>query len=381
MPPDRPPHRAHPHPYAREAESAAASPSRPAPTPHSTAHSSTTSPNGSRSLIPTTPLYPLLSQIRIHILPTKLDGQLPTTYARVEALGGIISPAADASIIVTVLRGRPRLLKVLGSAQLVDSRWIVGLEWVTRAYDAVVAYHDALDKAGLKGDEEATEVSKPALNHAPLQQPYIPPPLVPSREAYAIPSTGTAVRNPPAELPVISDAEDATTMDTRDLAPFPVDIDLRDIPNRAVQRCSPLTCVNQDIVSLSTPCARDRCGGLIVYVQIDAIKPIYQLREYDDPDQRNSNVLSYKRSMSVSLCARVHTMNENAFAEFSSNVDPKMWASAKRANRRPPLRCSSLLFSQKPFPGGSNPERKPCSYQTSAPKSPNECVNPSLFAT
>jgi hypothetical protein len=35
--------------------------------------------------------------------------------------------------------------------------------------------------------------------------------------------------------------------------------------------------------------------------QIDAIKPIYQMREYDDPDQRNSNVLSYKRSMSVSL--------------------------------------------------------------------------------
>ena len=146
------------------------------------------------------------------------------------------------------------MLKVLGSAQLVDSRWIVRLEWVTRAYDAVLAYHDALDKAGFKrdGDEEASEVSKPALNHAPIQRPYIPAPLVPSREAYAIPSTGTAVRNPPAEPPVISDAEDAaaTTTDPRDLAPFPADIDLRDIPNRAVQRCSPLTCVNQDIVSL-----------------------------------------------------------------------------------------------------------------------------------
>jgi hypothetical protein len=34
--------------------------------------------------------------------------------------------------------------------------------------------------------------------------------------------------------------------------------------------------------------------------QIDAIKPIYQMREYDDPEQKNSNVLSYKRSMSVS---------------------------------------------------------------------------------
>lgn len=36
-------------------------------------------------------------------------------------------------------------------------------------------------------------------------------------------------------------------------------------------------------------------------LQIEAIRPIYLMREFDDPDQKNSNVLSYKRSMSVSL--------------------------------------------------------------------------------
>lgn len=33
------------------------------------------------------------------------------------------------------------------------------------------------------------------------------------------------------------------------------------------------------------------------------------MREYDDPEQRNSNVLSYKRSMSVSPSAAEFGMN------------------------------------------------------------------------
>lgn len=34
--------------------------------------------------------------------------------------------------------------------------------------------------------------------------------------------------------------------------------------------------------------------------EIDAIKPIYMEREFEEPGQSNSNVLSYRRSMSVS---------------------------------------------------------------------------------
>lgn len=247
MPPDRPPHRDHPHPYARPA-----APERPGPVPHPTVRSSDASlDQGSRLEIPNEPpLFPLLSRIRIHILPTKLDGELPTMYAHVESLGGIISPAQDAEIIVTALRGRPRLIKVLGSAALVDSRWILSLAWVKSAYQAAVAYAEALAEKGLTGWEEDEEGSRPAAGLAPIVRAYVAQPSVPAREEFAIPGTGVQVRNPPEEVPVISDAQDEETEHpTGDLEPFPVDIDLRDIPNRAVQRCSPLTCVNQDIVS------------------------------------------------------------------------------------------------------------------------------------
>ena len=39
----------------------------------------------------------------------------------------------------------------------------------------------------------------------------------------------------------------------------------------------------------------------LAHVQVDAIKPIYDEREYEENQQKNSNVLSYRRSMSVSL--------------------------------------------------------------------------------
>lgn len=33
--------------------------------------------------------------------------------------------------------------------------------------------------------------------------------------------------------------------------------------------------------------------------QLDAIKPIYEGREFEETQQKNSNILSYRRSMSV----------------------------------------------------------------------------------
>ena len=70
--------------------------------------------------------------------------------------------------------------------------------------------------------------------------------------------------------------------DLPDLEPFPGDVKLSDIPKRCVERASPLVCVNQDI--------------------IDAIKPIYEDREFEELAQKNSNILSYRRSMSVRTC-------------------------------------------------------------------------------
>jgi DNA polymerase mu len=253
MPADRTAHHNHAHPYARPATPAeSAHVTRPPPVPHPTVHSSDASVNGSKhdTIQQEAPLYPLLSRIRIHILPTKLDGELPKMYACVEQLGGIISPVDDAEIIVTALRGRPRLIKVLGSSALIDSGWIVSLSWIKSAYDAAVTYRDTLAKEGLTGDEEEDHASKPSSGVPPVQRPYVPPPTVPSREEFAIPGTGADVRGLKPEVPVISDAQDEEEENPADLKPFPMDIDLRDIANRAVQRCSPLICVNQDIVSL-----------------------------------------------------------------------------------------------------------------------------------
>lgn len=249
MPADRTAHHSHAHPYARPATPAESSSiTRPPPVPHPTIHSSE---NGSKhdTFQQDAPLYPLLSRIRIHILPTKLDGQLPTMYAYVEQLGGIISPVDDAELIITALRGRPRLIKVLGSAALIDTRWIVSLSWIKSAYEAAVAYRDALAREGLTGDEEEDHASRPSSGVSPAQRPYVPPPRVPPREEHAILGTGADVRGLKMEVPVISDAQDEEDENPADLKPFPVDIELRDIPNRAVQRCSPLICVNQDIVS------------------------------------------------------------------------------------------------------------------------------------
>lgn len=75
----------------------------------------------------------------------------------------------------------------------------------------------------------------------------------------------------------------------RDMSPLPDDIDFRELPKRCVERPCPLVCINQDIVRAAFANAD----------QIDAIRPIYEDREFEELAQKNSNVLSYRRSMSV----------------------------------------------------------------------------------
>lgn len=74
--------------------------------------------------------------------------------------------------------------------------------------------------------------------------------------------------------------------------------------------------------------------------QIDAIKPIYQMREYDDPEQKNSNVLSYKRSMSVS--SRLPDGVASGLTLVWPLIDPEMFViPASRKERRHPNHDSS----------------------------------------
>ncbi|KAJ9125675.1 hypothetical protein QFC22_000637 [Naganishia vaughanmartiniae] len=334
MPPDRP-HTDKPrlNVYARPESKASAPtttansiPHRPPPVPYPTGHSSSSAseiqgadssssfahtpaqpfayPTPSAETIGTIPLYPLLSRIRIHVVPTKLDDQLPIMYSYVESLGGLTSSIEDCSIAVTVLKGRPRLLKILGQGNI-DGKWILSMDWLKDAHERCVQYRTSLlaarnqrrlqaavgvDDQGELTDQEQAE-SQPSSTSTAVAQTYVAPPQLAPREAYVIPGTSShalASASGANDPPVIDDDQDPTQASTYtnsqyprlpDLEPFPEDIRFEDIPNRAVQRCSPLVCVNQDI--------------------IEAIKPIYQMREFEDPTQKNSNVLSYKRSMSI----------------------------------------------------------------------------------
>jgi hypothetical protein len=329
MPPDRP-HTNKPRSniYARPQSKALSPPApppltdtiphRPPPVPYPTGHSSSSAstvqassssfthtlsqqpfayptPSAPES-IGTIPLYPLLSRIRIHVVPTKLDGQLPVMYSYVESLGGIVSPIESCSVAVTVLKGRPRLLKVLGEAA-VDGKWVLSMDWLKNAHDICVQYRTSLLAArnqrriqaraeaqaqGVTGIENPGEMtdgeqaesqpsSTASSSKTTIQQTYVSPPQLAPRKSYVIPGTSSHVRqnaSSTTDPPVIDDDHDRDHGHDRkgspspaymnsqyprlpDLLPFPEDISFEDIPNRAVQRCSPLVCVNQDIVCAS----------------------------------------------------------------------------------------------------------------------------------
>ena len=72
------------------------------------------------------------------------------------------------------------------------------------------------------------------------------------------------------------------------------DYPLEEVPRMCCLRACPLVCTNQDLVGASPP--RD---GRLAIRQVEAIKPIYDMREFDELSQKNSNILSYRRSISV----------------------------------------------------------------------------------
>lgn len=60
-------------------------------------------------------LSPLLAEISVFVVPAKVD--MAAAVSQIEALGGdrALRPE-DARMVVTALRGRPRLARVLGDA-------------------------------------------------------------------------------------------------------------------------------------------------------------------------------------------------------------------------------------------------------------------------
>ncbi|BEJ16312.1 hypothetical protein CspHIS471_0509170 [Cutaneotrichosporon sp. HIS471] len=225
-------------------------------------------------------LPPLLAEISVFVVPAKMD--MVQAVSQIEALGGerALRPE-DARVIITALRGRPRLERVLGNA--VDTVPILRAEFLSDAYSRAQATGDVLPSLPKRDDYRiplrrrsvSVEIPSTSASKRPLSSTS---PITPSkRHKVKSPKTlqmsgaepGTdSVPNMPAHKPSLED-----------ITLYSPDIRFRTIPRLAVQRPSPLTCPNQDI--------------------IDAIKPIYLEREYDELAQLNTNVLSYRRSMAI----------------------------------------------------------------------------------
>lgn len=256
---------------------------RPGPTPVSRSTKSSSSGSSSTGLttLGDIPLYPLLSQVRVHVIPLKLDSCIASLYAQIQALGGKLSGIEECSFAITALKGRPRLERLVG-AKWVDSKDFLAPDFISRTFEACRRHGAAFPSSG----SHSSILDLGGFNV------YITPPKLPPRDRYRIPGTGTSRR--------LSAEPDVEWPDVQTLADG---VRLEDIPSLAIMRRSPLSCVNQDI--------------------IDAIKPIMLMREYENPDQKNANVLSYRRSLSM-LKAVPRRISSGAEASKLQDVGPKV---------------------------------------------------------
>ncbi|WOO81108.1 DNA-directed DNA/RNA polymerase mu [Vanrija pseudolonga] len=226
-------------------------------------------------------IVPLFAELTFYVVPAKLEGRIVAVYAQIDALGGQrTARAEDADYVLTALHGIPRLERVLG--RNLAALNLLRIEFVADTYARCVS--PATFPRLPKWDEYRIATTRRKRS--------------PSVELLDGPS--------PAKKPkVVAAAEDGAAgsgfgdwdaAQPPDVAPYSAAMPFKDIPKLACERPCPLTCPNQDI--------------------IDAIKPIFEEREYDEPDQLNSNVLSYRRSMS-------NTLTSAAPRRFTSGKDAR----------------------------------------------------------
>ena len=158
------------------------------------------------------------------MVPTKLDGQLPALYEQIEALGGTVSPVETCAFAITALKGRPRLEKVLGERWL-DEKQVLSIEFVKDAFNTCLRYG-------------STAMSSSSIQVIGPITPTLPP-----RSKYLVAHTGPSSFDESAVDRVLEGDYPP------DLEPPPEDIPLESIPKSATERCSPLICCNQDVVS------------------------------------------------------------------------------------------------------------------------------------
>ncbi|KAL7421959.1 hypothetical protein Q5752_003731 [Cryptotrichosporon argae] len=204
--------------------------------------------------LPRAPLAPLFAQLTFFVVPPKIP-DLDRVYGAIEELGGKCVAVEDAWIVVTALQGRPRLARAVGDG--IDGKVVVSVEFVDEAHKRAI---------------EALATG--AIPHLPSREPYL---VRLGKRARS--STPVDERAPRRRTSEGSRGQQDSGLFLADVEAYDAGVRLAEIPRLAVERPSPLVCVNQDI--------------------IDAIKPIYLGREYEDGEQKNTNVLSYRRSMSI----------------------------------------------------------------------------------
>jgi hypothetical protein len=207
-----------------------ARPTRPPPVPHPAGHSSaTTETDSSASQVQIlsvqhadhVPL--LLSGIRIHILPTKLDDSLADYRRKITTLGGELVPLPVSGhgsqvakpdkpdlplnyphVVLTALKGRPRLSRLLNE-YMVDFLDIVDIVWIDKIWQTAQDWAwgqnvpPVLAPKALSLDEQlhgideepddAIEDTSPSL----LRAMGSSVPDLPDRNAYRIPKTSWMV--------------------------------------------------------------------------------------------------------------------------------------------------------------------------------------------
>ncbi|KLT45462.1 Nucleotidyltransferase [Cutaneotrichosporon oleaginosum] len=256
-------------------------------------HHATSSSSGRQPSFEGPPLVPLLAEIPVFVVPAKLD--MIEVVSQIEALGGVraLRPE-EAVMVITALRGRPRLARVLGDA--VDTVAVLRAEFVADAYElAKRAVGDEIPPSLPKWDEYRVPLRRRTASVEPVT-PTTPPASIHPVHAGTKRSPPKSPDSPPSKRiktvsprtprishgtePATDDAPASPNLDLdTDVTLYPEDIRLRDIPRLAIERPSPLKCPNQDI--------------------LEAIKSIYLEREYGELAQLNTNVLSYRRSMAI----------------------------------------------------------------------------------
>ncbi|KAL1411483.1 hypothetical protein Q8F55_002444 [Vanrija albida] len=221
------------------------------------------------------PVVPLFAELAFYVVPSKLEGRIASVYAQIDALGGRrVAGPEEADYVLTALHGLPRLQRALGPN--LGALNLLRVEFVADTYARAVAPASFPRLPAWAAYRVATRKRSPSVEV--LDGP-------PAKKARGASEVGAVAASEGG-----AGFGDWDAAQPPDVAPYTPAMPFKDIPRLACERPCPLTCPNQDIVGRVRGWADE---------MIDAIKPIFEEREYDEPDQLNSNVLSYRRSMSI----------------------------------------------------------------------------------